>query len=247
LHPTSGKLSVLGHDPGRDPSAVHAVCGLLTETAQMVPTLTARENLLFFAQLYGMQDKAARERAEELLSLLEIADAKGKVKTFSTGMTKRLNLARVLMHRPRVLFLDEPTSGLDPESALMVTELIRKQAEEGAAVFLCTHQLRYAEGICHGYGLLSEGKLIASGNLEELRYRAGDPLKIRVTGNVPEEILPQVKDGIYEKEIMGREAVTPLLRRILEAGGRIYEVTLPRMSLEDVYFNLVDMKEELHA
>lgn len=93
-----------------------------------------------------------------------------KLATYSTGMRQRLSLARALLHHPKVLFLDEPTSGLDPESAQNVNQMIHNLAcKEGITVFLCTHQLRYAQEICTRYGLIDQGILLASGTIDELR------------------------------------------------------------------------------
>ena len=149
LKPTSGECAILDQSPAQYPTSVHKVCGVMTETAKMYHFLTGMQNLVFFGEVYGMEAKAAEKRANELLKELDIWDARDKkVSEYSTGMTQRLSLARALVHRPQVLFLDEPTSGLDPESAQAVNELIQTMAEKyGTTVFLCTHQLRYAQDL----------------------------------------------------------------------------------------------------
>lgn len=171
LTPTAGSCRVLGSDPAREPEKVHARSGVVTEHAQMYDNLTGLQNLMFYASIFGMAEGQARGRANELLRQLGLEDAKDqKLSAYSTGMRQRLSLARALIHRPEALFLDEPTSGLDPESAKNVNRLIRRLAkEEGITVFLCTHQLRYAQEICTRYGLMEEGRLLAMGTLEELR------------------------------------------------------------------------------
>src|SRR5699024_8997780 len=147
-------------DPVSQPERVHAVSALCTETTMMYDHMTGEENLRFFGRLFGMKAADATQRARELLKLVDLTDAaERKLGAYSTGMRQRLSLARVLMHRPRVLFLDEPTSGLDPESVQSVNELIARQGREGVTVFLCTHQLRYAQEICTRYGLISAGRL----------------------------------------------------------------------------------------
>ena len=150
LTPTGGGCTVLGRDPARQPEAVHALAGVVTEHAQMYDTLTGLENLTFFGALFGLDAKASKSRAQALLEELDLTHAAGqKLGAYSTGMRQRLSLARALMHRPQVLFLDEPTSGLDPQSAQAVHTLLRRLArEEGTTCFLCTHQLRYAQEIC---------------------------------------------------------------------------------------------------
>lgn len=171
-------------------------------------------------------------------------------------MRQRLSLARALIHRPKVLFLDEPTSGLDPESAQRVNGLIRNLAgKQGTTVFLCTHQLRYAQEICTRYGLIDAGSLLAAGTLEELRAKvdAGAELRIRA-GNIPEEMkcIEYVEGergkGDYGSvlcmKIRSEEEIPQIVRSIVGAGGDIYEVEVMCPALEDIYFSLTEKKKE---
>ena len=143
----------------------------------MYENLTGLENLVFYAELYGISADEAARRSESLLKEMELEEAKDrKLAAWSTGMRQRLSLARALIHRPKILFLDEPTSGLDPESAQNVNRMIREMAENsGITVFLCTHQLRYAQEICTRYGLIEEGRLLAEGTLDKLRSETFSP------------------------------------------------------------------------
>lgn len=174
LAPTSGKCSVMGSDPAREPEKVHAVSGVLTEHARMYDNMTGLQNLVFYAAIFGIPEQEGKKRALSFLEKLELKDAAHqRLAAYSTGMRQRLSLARALIHHPGVLFLDEPTSGLDPESAQNVNRLIQKLAEEEkTTVFLCTHQLRYAQEICTRYGLIDEGRLLAAGTLGELREKS---------------------------------------------------------------------------
>lgn len=163
LTPSGGKCQVLGIDPVQNPEQLHKKVGVVTEHAQMYDHMTALENLQFYGTLFGMSRLECADRAKLLLHRLELADVMDrKLATYSTGMRQRLSLARALLHRPQILFLDEPTSGLDPESAQNVNSLIQEQAAEGITVFLCTHQLRYAQEICTIY--YSTGKMDAQYN-----------------------------------------------------------------------------------
>ena len=154
LLPSEGNCRVLGIDPAKEPEKVHAFSGIVTEHAQMYDQMTGLENLIFYGNIFGISSGEAKKRAEKLLEQLELANAKDKkLSAYSTGMRQRLSLARALIHRPKILFLDEPTSGLDPESAQNVNQMLRTLAsEQGMTLFLCTHQLRYAQEICTRYG-----------------------------------------------------------------------------------------------
>ena len=159
LSPSEGSCQVMGYDPVKDPEQIHAVSGGVTEHAQMYDNLTGLENLIFYGSLFGLDKDEARRRGTEFLQRLGLEEAQDRrLASYSTGMRQRLSLARALIHSPQLLFLDEPTSGLDPESAQNVNRLIRDLAlKEGVTVFLCTHQLRYAQEICTRYGLIDKG------------------------------------------------------------------------------------------
>lgn len=279
IAPTGGRCSVMGYDPAREPEKVHAVSGVLTEHARMYDHMTGLENLVFYGEIFGISREEGRKRAVSLIEKLELEEAADrKLSAYSTGMRQRLSLARAMLHSPEVLFLDEPTSGLDPESAQNVNRLIRELAgEQGTTVFLCTHQLRYAQEICTRYGLLEEGRLLAAGTLEELRgsvspgaellVRAGHlPEKMKqellcsnqtkkpFTGRVGEECsrpCPQRKTGrpqsVFSVKIHSEEEVPGIIRKIAEAGGDIYEAGISRASLEDIYFALTAKGKEEQA
>lgn len=248
LTPTGGSCQVLETDPQKEPEKTHALSGIITEHAQMYNSLTGMENLLFYAAAFGLDQKKGRSRADTLLEELDLTEAKDrKLSTYSTGMRQRLSLARALLHRPKILFLDEPTSGLDPESAQNVNQMIRRLASrERITVFLCTHQLRYAQEICTRYGFLEHGTLLACGTLEELRNRCFPTKTLRIrTSSVPEK-LHFLKCGPceYKTEITSEEEIPDIVRKITAAGGDIYSVTASEPTLEEIYFSLTARKEE---
>lgn len=170
-----------------------------------------------------------------------------KLATYSTGMRQRLSLARALLHHPKVLFLDEPTSGLDPESAQNVNQMIHNLAcKEGITVFLCTHQLRYAQEICTRYGLIDQGILLASGTIDELRARVFTSKSLRICASAVPDKLNFVKCGIneFETQIQDKKEIPYLVRKIVEAGEDIYSVNLIEPTLEDIYFILTAGRKE---
>ena len=242
LTPTEGICRVLGSDPALEPEKVHAVSGVVTEHARMYENLTGLENLVFYAELFGISADEAAGRAEALLQEMELEEAKDrKLAAWSTGMRQRISLARALIHRPKILFLDEPTSGLDPESAQNVNRMIREMAENsGITVFLCTHQLRYAQEICTRYGLIEEGRLLAAGTLEELRAEAFSQITLQIrAGSMPTGMgFRQTGAQEYETMIHTEEEIPEIVRRIAAAGGDIYKVEARQPDLEDIYFAL---------
>ncbi len=242
LAPDAGEARLDGVRAAEDPAAVHTRSGVMTETAGLYENLSGEENLGFFGAVHGMEAGDAKRRARHLLEVLELSDAAGrKVKTYSTGMKKRLSLARAMLHRPAALFLDEPTSGLDPEGARAVTELVRRLAsEEGTTVFLCTHQLKYAEEITTLYGFIHEGRMLGFGRFDALARAMGAAarLELRAEG-VPPALSgrPHDSDGrILRFDIAGDDDAARILGAVVAAGGRIYEARQTRMSLEDLYF-----------
>lgn len=242
LTPTEGICRVLGSDPALEPEKVHAVSGVVTEHARMYENLTGLENLVFYAELYGISADEAARRSESLLKEMELEEAKDrKLAVWSTGMRQRLSLARALIHRPKILFLDEPTSGLDPESAQNVNRMIREMAENsGITVFLCTHQLRYAQEICTRYGLIEEGRLLAEGTLDELRSETFSRITLQIrAGSMPPEMgFRQTGAQEYEASIHSEDEIPEIVRRIAAAGGDIYKVEARQPDLEDIYFAL---------
>ena len=234
IQPTGGSGSVAGCELGDDVVALHRRCGVLTETAQCYEWMTGRENLLFFGELFGV--KRRRDRCEQLLREMELLEAADRrVKTYSTGMKKKLSRARALLHEPDVLFLDEPTSGLDPEAAAFVNDLILAQAHSGRTVFLCTHQLHSAQAVCDHYGLMNQGRLLATGTLEELAQGAGLQPKLRIDGRLT-DAAATFNGSYYELPIAGREEIPGILRRLVTGGADLYEVQLNQPTVEDVYF-----------
>lgn len=248
LAPSQGKIRVLGLDPAKQPEKIHALSGVVTEHAQMYDHMTGMQNLIFYASVFGMPKDQAKAQAESLLGRLDLMEARDrKLAAYSTGMRQRLSLARALIHRPQVLFLDEPTSGLDPESAHRVNRMIRELAQnEGITVFLCTHQLRYAQEICTRYGLIEEGRLLAAGTLEQLRKRAFSGLTLQIRAARLPIGLPLRKGHAdqYEMDIQSEEEIPALVRRIVEGGGQIYAVSAQYPSLEDIYFALTARGKE---
>jgi ABC-2 type transport system ATP-binding protein len=175
---TSGRARVAGIDVAREPDAVRRRIGVALQEAGLDPRQTGRELLILQARLFGLAPAAAAERAEELLALVELEDAADRrIKGYSGGMKRRLDLASALVHRPDVLFLDEPTTGLDPASRLTVWEEVRRINEQGTTVFLTTQYLEEADQLCDRLAIIDDGQIVREGTparlKSELRERQG--------------------------------------------------------------------------
>jgi len=247
LAPSGGECRVFDIDPSREPERIHQRAGVVTEHAQMYDNLTGIQNLVFYGCVFGGNAADSEKRAKQLLETLRLTDAMDKkLAAYSTGMRQRLSLARAMIHQPDILFLDEPTSGLDPESAQTVNNLIKNLAEtEGMTVFLCTHQLRYAQEICSTYGLIDQGVLLASGTLEELRGMVESELIVRIHTDQFPAGLPVIKSNgqYYEMKVQTEKEIPALVKRIVEAGGNIYHVSAHSMTLEEIYFTLIEKRD----
>ncbi len=230
LTPTTGGSTILGVPSGD--SEIRGKTSTVAELAQLYEHMSVEDNLRFFGTLYDMEPRDIEQRMEELLSLLEIEDRrKMRFGSLSTGLKKRVQVVRALLHRPSILFLDEPTSGLDPESARDVVGLIQSLVtREETTVFLCTHNLPLAERICTGYGFLVEGSLVWSGTREELVSASKSKDIVRITTN----------RGVQEMEIQNETHINDAIRRALESGAHILDVRRVEPTLEDAYFTIVE-------
>lgn len=240
LEATGGSAEIMGIPVEKNQLAIHRLCGVMTETAQSYFHLTTEQNLLFFGRMHNMEETVLQQRIVYLLMTLELTAVKAKkVSTLSTGMKKRVSLAIALVHDPKVLFLDEPTSGLDPESARNVTRLIKQLADENkVTIFLCTHQLKYAEEMCTLYGFISDGEILGFGTFDELAAQKNAHLQLKIRGaNVPENLgFTQQNPQLYTKSISGDEETNRLVYEIINSGGEIYEVNQQKWTLEQLYF-----------
>jgi ABC-2 type transport system ATP-binding protein len=175
---TAGSASVAGVDVASDPDEVRRRIGVALQEAGLDPRQNGRELLVLQARLFGMSPAEAAERAKELLALVELEDAADRrIKTYSGGMKRRLDLASALVHRPDVLFLDEPTTGLDPSSRLTIWDEVRRINEQGTTVFLTTQYLEEADALCDRLAIIDGGRIVREGTpaslKAELRERLG--------------------------------------------------------------------------
>ncbi|MBI5888747.1 MAG: ATP-binding cassette domain-containing protein [Deltaproteobacteria bacterium] len=242
----SGEAVVNGFDCRRDPQKVRSSIGLVFQEYTLDNELTAYENLKFHCYLYNMEKRLMNERIDEILGVVGLAGRRNElVKRFSGGMKRRLEIARGLLHRPKVLFLDEPTLGLDPQTRSHAWEFIKKlKKSEGNTVFMTTHYMDEAE-ICSRIAIIDNGRIIACATPEELkRSLKGDTIYVKTTDDEKARKELESKLGLTCKKIesglaVSVEAGEKFIPRIFEAlKTPIVSVNLKRPSLEDVFINL---------
>jgi ABC-2 type transport system ATP-binding protein len=173
LAPTSGRVQLLGIDFASDPVEVKRQIGVVPEGMGLFERLTGSEYLNFVGRMYGLDRATTRQRSEELLDFMQLADRpKSVIADYSHGMQKKLALAAAVIHGPRILFLDEPFEGVDALAAGALKALLGRMTERGVTIFLTSHVLEIVERLCSHVAIIHKGRLVAQGSLEELRAGA---------------------------------------------------------------------------
>jgi ABC-2 type transport system ATP-binding protein len=242
LGASGGQVTINGLDAARDAEKVLAMCGTLTEHSGLYENMSGRDNLIFFADTFGLQQ--SKERIDELVTLFELQDYQHrKVGTYSTGMKKRLGLARVLLHRPSILFLDEPTNGLDPDGIQMVLRIIRQlNKEEKMTILVSSHVLSQLSAVCDRYIFMEKGHIVEEGTEQEIVSRYLSTPKLEVEANMPNgwhnstDYTPETTSAYQATyQLPSREDI-PLLLRQLTEHGQVYQARITGSDLESIYF-----------
>jgi ABC-2 type transport system ATP-binding protein len=246
LSPTSGRAYIAGHDCMKGSAEVRKAIGIVFQDTTLDKDLTAYENLIFHAYLYNVPKDEMKQRVSDVLRFVGLYERRDDlVKKFSGGMKRRLEVARGLIHRPRVLFLDEPTLGLDPQSRTNLWEFITGLPKKhNVTIFMTTHYMEEAE-VCNRIAIIDKGKIIATGSPEELkRMVSGDVVYIRTADNINarQEIEKLLNTPVAEKEgelymtcDMGDTCIPEMMRKI---GEKVISVRLQRPTLNDVFLKL---------
>ena len=257
LLPTTGVARVLGHDVARETEALRPKIGLVLGGERgLYNRISGRENLRYFAELYGVPARERERRIQEVLDRVDLAAAADRrVEEYSRGMKQKLHIARGILHEPEMLFLDEPTIGLDPKSARETRKLIRALVSDGVSIFLTTHYMFEAEELCPRIAVLSKGRIVANDTIDGLRRLVGGDrtFEAEAYGFEDREVdalhhLPGVSKVVSEE--FGPTMRLTLRVRTNETTLDQVRAQLPghpelalkerRTSLEDVYLDLVD-------
>jgi ABC-2 type transport system ATP-binding protein len=189
LHPTAGRILLAGHDLHREPRKAKAALGFIPDRPFLYEKLSATEFLRFVAGIYGLNGGGMERRIQELLELVELKDfGTNLIESFSHGMKQRLVMAASFIHDPKVLVVDEPMVGLDPKGARLIKDVFRERCDKGETIFMSTHTLEVAQLMCDRIGIISKGKLIALGSMDELQRQAEsenpalEPIFLKLTG-----------------------------------------------------------------
>jgi ABC-2 type transport system ATP-binding protein len=172
LQPTSGEVTINGLKLDRHLVQIRRIIGVVPQEIALYPTLTSWENLQFIGNMYGLKGMALRQRIEECLDMLGLLKFAGrKIKTYSSGMKRRINLIAGILHKPRILFLDEPTVGIDVQSRTVILDYLKELNRSGTTVIYTSHYLEEAENFCTQIAILDYGRIIAEGRPKELIAR----------------------------------------------------------------------------
>ncbi len=252
ISPTSGTARVCGFDVTRDSLRARRSIGVVPQEIALYPSLSARQNLLFWGRMYAVPASELGRRADELLGVVGLADrANDRIDTYSGGMKRRINIAAGLIHRPEVLFLDEPTVGIDPQTRRSILELVKSLNEDGLTILYTTHYLEGAEYLCRRVGIMDEGRLIAVGTRSELVESIGAVDVITVDAErLPGDIESTVRsiEGIRQAVVSegrltldaaaGSESLPRVVQTLSAAGANITSIEVTSPNLESVFLHM---------
>ena len=252
--PTRGEATIGGHSITKEPMAVRNLIGVVPQDLALYEDLTARENLSFWGQMYGLSGKTLNSRIDEVLEQIGLTDkARQRLKTYSGGMKRRVNIGVGLLHRPKLLFMDEPTVGIDPQSRRAILNSVKDLNKLGMTVLYTTHYMEEAEELSDRVGIMDHGELIALGTQAELTKQVGEmeTLILHIGENDdPERLAAAIrtlkmvrKADVTDHTVTvivpeAEEALAPAVTKANELGIKIHSVDMREPNLEAVFLHL---------
>ena len=243
IAPTSGSLSVNDIDVVKNPIALKQMLGYLPEESRLYDTMTIEGYLTFFGELYSIPKKDIRNRSHELLDVLSLESEGKKLGELSKGMRRKVAIARSLMHDPSLLVYDEATSGLDPMTSRFITEYLKNLRNKKKTIVLSAHNLFQVEAICDQVMILRRGKVVAFGNMAELREMFGS-ITYSIFFTLADHSRPDLgipfilSDGILRADAKDIDELNAYTRAIADAGGTVERIESHYPSLEEMLLKI---------
>jgi lipooligosaccharide transport system ATP-binding protein len=242
---TSGSISVFGLQANVNNSAVKALTGVIPQENYLDEDLTVTQNLLLFADVFGIKKAEAKKRIAELLSFVELEKkANSKINSLSTGMKRRLTIAKALINQPRLIIADEPTTGLDPQARHLIWQRLRQVKRQGTTMVLTTQYMEEAEQLCDRVAIMYEGKILKEGSPPQLiaELIGNEVVEIQIPAEEDKTIIEKLSGNDFQFERVG-DSLYLYCRDGRAVIQKVMEMNLPRVihrpaSLEDVFLKL---------
>ncbi len=242
--PTSGDATIGGHSITKDPMGVRNIIGVVPQDLALYEDLTARENLVFWGQMYNLSGKPLSARVDEILEQIGLTDkAKNRVKTFSGGMKRRVNIGVGLLHKPKLLFMDEPTVGIDPQSRRAILDTVKDLNKQGMTVLYTTHYMEEAEELSNRVGIIDHGGMIALGTQKELTQQVGqsETLILHLEEGANAEALAKSFNGI--KGVDKADASDHAVTIICPEAEDVLAAVVGKANEQNVKIRTIDIRE----
>ena len=255
VKPDAGTVSINGMDLAGNPIACKKIIGVVPQEIALYDNLTAQENLMFWGALHGVDKPTLKKRIDENLEMMGLSDRRNdKVKNYSGGMKRRVNIAASLLHLPKILFMDEPTVGIDPQSRNLIFEVVEKLHKAGMTIIYTTHYMEEAERLCDRIGIIDNGEIVAQGTLNELRTQSAMKGSINVQfGNFSPEKEQLLKTSfnsgsaiidnkfIYPSDDVKKD-LPKLIIRCSELGLEPTHIDIEEVNLETIFLKFTGKK-----
>ena len=251
VNPDEGSVSIAGYDLKKNPAECKKTIGVVPQEIALYNELNAFDNLMFWGSLYEVPKNELKEKIQMTLQLFGLADRqKDKIKTYSGGMKRRINIASALLHNPKILFMDEPTVGIDPQSRNLIFEVIEKLHKEGMTIVYTTHYMEEAEKFCDRIAIIDNGQIISQGTLTELKKNSGIKECIVVSLNNPGDELSKkltadlgtdakiVEESLHYYTSNVKTDLSKLIIKCNDAGADVSHIDIKKVNLETIFLSL---------